>query len=178
METVRIPKDRVAVLIGKDGEVRREIEQRTGAKLKIDSESGEISINTNKVFEPIFNLTVIEMVRAIGRGLAPEKAFRLLQDDVYFRMVDMKEYSGRNKNKLARMRSRIIGTKGKTRHTIETITGVDISIQGNTIVLVGEIFELDIAETAIDMLLNGADHSTVYRFLDNKRRDVKMSRLE
>ena len=178
MEYIRIPKERVAVLIGKNGEIKKEIEQRTGAKLAIDSGSGEIEVDTSKVFEPIFSLTVMDIIKAIGRGLTPEKALRLLQDGVYLRIVDIREYSGKNRNKIIRLRSRVIGTKGKTRKTIETITGADVSIQGNTIVILGELYEVEIAETAVDMLLNGAEHSSVYKFLEGKRKQLKISHLE
>ena len=178
MEYVRIPKDRVAVLIGKNGEIKRELEERTGAKLNIDSETGEVEVDTEKVFEAIFHLTVLEIIRAIGRGITPEKALRLLQDGVYLRIVDIKEYAGKNKNRIVRLRSRVIGSKGKTRKTIETVTGADVSIQGNTITILGELYEVEAAETAIDMLLNGAEHSSVYKFLEGKRKQIKMSRLE
>jgi len=178
MEYVRIPKDRVAILIGTNGEVRKAIEQRTGAKLRIDSKTGDIGVDTSKVFEPIFNLTVMDIVKAIGRGLAPEKALRLLQDDVYLRVLDIRDYAGKNKNRIIRMRSRIIGAKGKTRKTIETITGADISIQGNTVSILGELYEVETAETAIDMLLSGSEHSSVYKYLDRKRKQIKLAHLK
>ncbi len=177
MDYIKIPKDRVAVLIGTNGEHKKEIEVRTGAKLKIDSESGEIEVNMEKIYEPIFSLTVMEMIRAIGRGIAPEKALRLLQDDVYFRIIDIREYAGKNKNRIVRLRSRVIGTNGKTRRNIEAITGADISIQGNTIAILGELFEVETAEIAMDMLLNGAEHSSVNKFLDRKRRQLKIAHI-
>ena len=34
---MRVPKDRVAVLIGKNGSVKREIEKATSTKLKVES---------------------------------------------------------------------------------------------------------------------------------------------
>ncbi|MCX6707311.1 MAG: KH domain-containing protein [Candidatus Woesearchaeota archaeon] len=37
---IKIPKDRVAVLIGKKGEVKKEIEECTKSKIKIDSKEG------------------------------------------------------------------------------------------------------------------------------------------
>jgi ribosomal RNA assembly protein len=178
MEYIRIPKERVAVLIGTNGEIKREIELRTGAKIAIDSGSGEVEVDTSKVFEPILSLTVMEIIKAIGRGISPDKALRLLQDNVYLRIVDIRDYAGKNKNRIIRMRSRVIGTNGKTRKTIETITGADMSIHGNTIVILGELYEVDIAATAVDMLLNGAEHSSVYKFLEGKRKQLKMSSLE
>ncbi len=39
-EFVRIPKERVAVVIGKKGETKKEIEKRTKTRVEIDSETG------------------------------------------------------------------------------------------------------------------------------------------
>jgi ribosomal RNA assembly protein len=177
MPLVKIPKERIAILIGKDGETKQEIEQRTGASLRVDSESGDVEIDTQKVFEPVLALTVEEMVKAIGRGFSPDKAFRLLQDDIYLKVLDIREYAGKNSSHVVRLRSRLIGSGGKTREKIERQTGADISIQGNTVAMIGETYELDVASTAIDMILNGAEHSQVYKFLDTKRKYIQMKRL-
>jgi rRNA processing protein Krr1/Pno1 len=37
---------------------------------------------------------------------------------------------------------------------------------------------MDIAREAIRMLLEGRQHNTVYRFLHNKRRELKKKKLE
>ena len=42
---LKIPKDRVAVLIGKEGEVKSSIEEDTHAKIKIDSKEGDIFVS-------------------------------------------------------------------------------------------------------------------------------------
>ena len=42
---IKIPKDRVAVLIGRKGEVKREIEECTNSKVKIDSKEGEVTVS-------------------------------------------------------------------------------------------------------------------------------------
>ena len=40
---LKIPKERLAILIGKEGRIKRRIEDATGLKLFIDSEAGEVS---------------------------------------------------------------------------------------------------------------------------------------
>jgi ribosomal RNA assembly protein len=49
---------------------------------------------------------------------------------------------------------------------------------GNTVYVIGTLESLGIAETAVDMLLSGSEHSTVYNFLENKRRGLKESILD
>jgi len=38
------------------------------------------------------------------------------------------------------------------------------------VALIGPYDQVDVAKSAIEMLINGADHSKVYRFLDNAER--------
>lgn len=42
---IRIPSDRIAALIGKGGETKREIEIKTGTKIMVNSEDGEVEIS-------------------------------------------------------------------------------------------------------------------------------------
>jgi ribosomal RNA assembly protein len=72
------------------------------------------------------------------------------------------------------MRARVIGTKGKTRRLFEELTGAYMSVYGNTVALIGDTFQLDIAMRALDMLLSGSEHSAVYRFLEGKRAEIKI----
>jgi ribosomal RNA assembly protein len=46
MRLVRIPRERVGALIGSEGETKGYIEERTGVRLRIDTE-GEVDIEDN-----------------------------------------------------------------------------------------------------------------------------------
>jgi len=71
-EFVRIPKERVAVLIGKKGKTKREIEERTGTRIEVDSETGEVFItSTEKTRDPLAVWKARDVVLAIGRGFSP-----------------------------------------------------------------------------------------------------------
>ena len=61
---------------------------------------------------------------------------------------------------------------------IEELTNTEISIYGNTIYIIGDFEEMAAAESAVDMLLSGSEHATVYHFLEYKRRDLKVSQLD
>ena len=177
MQMVRVPQDRVAVLIGVQGKVKEEIEDRSGAVLDIDSDSGEVKIESENIEEPVMALKVADIVNAIGVGFSPERAFRLFHEDVYFASFDIRDYVGKDANHVRRIRARIIGTKGKTRRIIEDLTGADISIHRNYVGVIGDLLELDVGKTAVDMILNGSEHSSVYRFLEGKRREFKKQRM-
>lgn len=173
MQFAKIPLDRVGVLVGKEGVVKKEIEERSGAKINIDSKTGDVTIETENIIEPILSLKVADVIKAIGRGFSPEHAFRLFEDDIYFALIDIKDYVGKNKKHIRRVKSRLIGKKGKTRALIEELSETNISIYGNTVGIIGGIDELNIAKIAIDMLLRGSEHSAVYRFLEHKRHELK-----
>ena len=51
---------------------------------------------------------------------------------------------------------------------------MDMSVYGHTVALIGEAFHLAIARDAVEMLLRGSEHNTVYRFLERKREQIKV----
>ena len=108
----RIPRERIAVLIGKGGETRKSIEEATGAKLHVDSTTGEVSVVWPVEIDPVLRLKLPDIIRAIGRGLAPNRALRLIADDTFLRIYDIREWVGRKGNHTRRMRSRLIGRDG------------------------------------------------------------------
>lgn len=171
---VKIPTNRVGALIGPEGRTRSELEQRSGCRLRIDSETGEVEIEDDKAFEPILALKMRDIVRAIGRGFSPDHAFRLFQDDTYLDVIDLTDFVGKQTKDLERVRARIIGTHGKTRRFIEEATGVEVSILGKTVSVIGEMEEVAKAREAIVMLLEGAAHGTVYKFLERTRKELRL----
>jgi ribosomal RNA assembly protein len=171
---VKIPQNRVGALIGPEGKVKSELEQRSGCRLYVDSESGEVSIDDEKAFEPILALKIRDVVRAVGRGFSPDHAIRLFQDDTYLDVIDLTEYVGKATKDLERVRARIIGSGGKTRRSIEEATGVEVSILGKTVSVIGEVAEVALAREAIEMLLEGVSHGTVYKFLERKRKELRL----
>ena len=66
---VRIPKERVGVLIGPDGKVKRDIEERLMVELQIESEAGGVNILLNeKAQDPSILFRAKDVVTAVGRG--------------------------------------------------------------------------------------------------------------
>ncbi|MHA1593602.1 MAG: KH domain-containing protein [Candidatus Baldrarchaeia archaeon] len=171
---VRIPKDRIAVLIGKKGKTKRMIEELTGTKITVDSESGEVTIeSTTETSDPLAVWKAKNIVTAIGRGFSPERALALLEDDKVLEIIDLSEFSSGSKSDLRRIKGRIIGEKGKTRRIIEETTGVYVSVYGKTVALIGDYEWLGVARRAIMMLIEGSPHGTVYKYLYRMRSDYK-----
>ncbi len=177
---VRIPKERIGVLIGPKGSVKKEIERQLKVKLDIDSKTGEVGINLEEgADDPSLIFRAKEVVLAIGRGFSPERAFRLLDDDeAMLEIIDLREIFGRSQSDIIRVKGRIIGKDGKTRRIIEEMSGAMISVYGHTASIIGGIEEVEIARAAIRLLIKGSPHRVVYRFLQRKRQEIKRRRLQ
>jgi len=177
---VRIPKDRIGALIGPEGRVKERIEKQLVIEMGIDSETGDVTLTlAPNAEDPSVLFRAKEVVTAIGRGFAPDNAFRLIQDeDALLEIIDLREIFGRSLSDLQRLKGRIIGQEGKTRRIIEEMTDADVSVYGHTVSIIADADEMDIAREAIKMLLQGRQHSSVYRFLHRKRRELKKKKLE
>jgi len=175
-EHIRIPKSRIAVLIGPKGQVKRSLERATGTRIEVDSRDGLVTItSTEEMTDPLAVWKARDVVLAIGRGFSPQRAFALLDDDVYLRIINLEDY-GNTPNQIRRLKGRVIGQGGKARRNIEELTDTYITVMGNTIGIIGELENQQIAFTAIQRLLHGAEHSTVYRYLNEQRRRLKRKR--
>jgi ribosomal RNA assembly protein len=177
---IRIPKERVGVLIGPDGKVKRDIEERMQVRVEIESEGGGVEIILpENCADPSVLFRAKDLVTAIGRGFSPDQAFRLIRnEDAVFDFIDLRAIFGRSDSDLRRVKSRIIGMNGKTRRTIEELTEADTVIYGHTVGFIGTFEQVDAARNAVQMIIQGSEHHTVYAFLQKKRRELKKQELE
>lgn len=177
MRSIRIPQDRVGAIIGPKGETKKMLQRISGIKFDVDTE-GEIIIHDDaNDADPLMALKIIDVIKAIGRGFAPDRATRLFDDDEYLEVVDLKEFVGGRNNQLSRIRGRVIGKDGKTRQIIEDLTGVYVTIYGNTIAMIGNSVSLPVAKHAVELLLNGSEHATVYHYLESQRPMLRIAEM-
>ncbi|XVH30275.1 KH domain-containing protein [Haloferacaceae archaeon DSL9] len=170
MQHVKVPQDRIGVLIGEGGETMREIEQRADVRLDIDSESGSVAVKS--VGDPVKGLAAPDIVKAIGRGFRPEVALTLLDDDLrLFDLINL-DAKTRNKNDLQRQKGRLIGEGGRTRELMEELTGANVVIYGSTLGIIGDPEEVEAVRRAVGMILDGAPHGAVYSFLERKHNEL------
>ena len=170
----RVPKNRIAVLIGKGGQTRKMLEEISGAELDIDSQTGEVMAEWKEEPDPVVRMKMPDVVLAIGRGLAPSRAIQLIQDDVFLRMYDIREWVGRQPNQTRRMRSRLIGRNGRIRSLIEEISNCEMAIHGSTVLVIGDRDGIALAGPAIEGILRGSEHSTILHGLEQDRKRMRM----
>lgn len=157
-QLVLVPADRVGVITS---DVREEMHKKLGVSvavtknaIELDGEGLELQIATN-------------IMKAIGRGFSPVRAFRLFDENQTIELIDIGDLS---EARAATIRSRIIGTKGRMRERIEDASGAAVSVYGKTITIIGTWEQVTTAKTAVEMIINGAMHSSVEKFLLRARK--------
>ncbi|WP_409200553.1 KH domain-containing protein [Methanobrevibacter sp. DSM 116169] len=176
---IKIPQDRIGVLIGTNGKVKKAIEKATETHLEIESNEGIVTIDPKENMEdPLGGWNANHIIKAIARGFNPDVALKLADDDFYLEVIKLPLYIGKSKKALARHKGRIIGKNGKTREAIVEMAEVNMAIYGKTVSFIGELENIKIAKEALELILNGSRHKTVYSFLEQKQRDLKLKEFK
>ena len=175
---IRIPEDRIGVLIGKSGKIKSEIEKTCSVKLDVDSKNGEVQVLSEVVDERFQTFKALEIVTAIGRGFSPQKAMRLLKGENTLHVINLREFGGKSPEQIERIKGRIIGDSGKARVNMENLSNAYITVYGKTVSVIGEPTQLKLAIDAIESLLSGSMHGYVYKKIEAGRRQEKFARLQ
>ncbi|HDH91368.1 MAG TPA: RNA-processing protein, partial [Candidatus Aenigmarchaeota archaeon] len=119
--------------------------------------------------DPLNVIRVQNVIKALGRGFGLKEALYLLDDEYRLEIINVKFFAGKSKARERELKGRVIGTKGKMKRIIENFTGTKLAIYGKTVSIIGRWKDVEIAKQAIEMILKGAQHQTVYRFLERHR---------
>lgn len=176
---VKIPLDRVGVLIGPEGKAKARIERSLGVDLEIESDAGNVTITLSPGQDDVSVLfTAANIVKAVGRGFSPQRAMRLSEEDWDLSIMDLEEYVGTSRSAQERVKGRIIGKAGRSREIIEELTETQISVYGGTVAIIGHVEVLPAAMEAVGMLIRGSFHKTVWNYLYAYRRRLKKEKAE
>ncbi len=175
---VRIPAERVGVLIGKSGTVKSGIESACSVELDIDGQTGEVLVRAAGDIEKIQPFKAMEIVTAIGRGFSPDNAMLLLGDQNALHVLDLREFGGKSKNQIERIKGRLIGEGGKARKNMENLSGTKISVYGRTVSVIGSAKNLKLAVDAVSSISGGSMHGSVYSKMESARRREKAERMQ
>jgi len=175
---IRIPNDRIAVLIGKSGNVKLKIEKLCNVSLDIDGTTGEVLLKSQGDVENIQPFKAIEIVTAIGRGFSPENALTLLKGENTLHVIDLREFAGKSSANVERIKGRIIGEGGRARRNMENLTGSHISVYGRTVSIIGDATKLRSTVDAISSISGGSMHGAVYSKLEAVNRKEKLEKMK
>ena len=170
---IKIPRERIAVLIGKKGEIKKQLEDNTKTKIDIDSNDGDVTVSGG---DALSLYCTRDIIKAIGRGFNPDIALLLLKQDYAFEVISLPEFE--KPSQLMRIKGRVIGKDGKSRRLIEEYTETYISVYGKTVSMIGRTEQVLAARKAIEMLIKGSPHSNVYKWLEKMRRELRRREFE
>jgi len=156
---IRIPEERMKLLRA-DPRIQKKLIEMCDCKFHFHD---DVEIENDDVLK-IFR--VKEVVKAFGRGFYIDDALNMLDESFYLEVV---EIESKSKDRINVLRGRVIGREGRTKKIIEKASSAKLSIYGKTISIIGRWDEVQIAKEAVDLILSGSKHSTVYRLLKEKQ---------
>lgn len=157
---IKIPKKRLDELKSKKRKLNK-LQKLTNTKISINEDIIIIDGEGIDIFQ------TKNIMKAFGRGFSIDDSLYLLDEEYSLEIINLKDYT-KSKNRMIVLKSRIIGTKGKTKKYIEQYTNTKISIYGKTISIIGKWDKVNIAKKAILMLIEGCSHTTLYKWLEQK----------
>lgn len=176
-ETIRIPKDRIAVLIGKNGGTKKQVEKATKTRIDVDSKSGEVEVSSKGENALEFYIAT-QIVKAIARGFSPEHALKLLDENYYLDVIDIEDFVGKREKELLSKKGRLIGKQGKVREKLEEETGCFVSVYGKTVGLIGRPEDMESARKAVEMILHGSSIDYALNFLKKSKSRAEIEDFE
>lgn len=164
MRVAIIPRKRILTFIRENNAVIREIERVGSVKLKLTGDELEIEGEggTEWIAEQVIN--------AICYGFEPKRAYKLFKDEYFLEVVDLDLALHRSEKAIERYKGRVIGTAGKVKKTIESLSGAFIVVGEKKIYVLGIFQEMRVAKEAITRLLEGSTHEKVYQFLERNKK--------
>lgn len=136
------------------------IESRIKVKILFRKES--VIVKGSEVSE----FFVEQIIRAVDFGFHIEDALLLKNGDFLLEFIDIKGHTRRKNFK--DIRSRLIGTGGKARKTIENLTGSVIVMNGNNVGIIVDSAHLDAVTQGIESIIQGSKHGNVFAYLEKQ----------
>ncbi|MCL5239051.1 MAG: hypothetical protein M1286_01080 [Candidatus Marsarchaeota archaeon] len=168
MQQFLIPAKRAQLLKGKA--LMDSVHKRLGCKVEVRNDN-ELVIDGDALNE--YNARVV--MQAFARGFDFDTACKLLSDERFFETIDMKQLF-KNEAQIKRIKARIIGTDGKAKTYVQSVSGADIAVYGDTVSLIGTVDEIRVARAAVEVLLEGGTHKKAYMIMEKAKRRLREER--
>lgn len=110
-------------------------------------------------------------------GFSVKKALMLLEPDMSFKTVHLKDHTRRKD--MGEVRARMIGKEGKTKRAIENITNCDLIITDeNEVGILGHVTDVEHAVVGLINLAKGTKEGNVYAYLERMNAETKRLRSD
>lgn len=137
---------------------RRRLEEKL--HVKIDNSGKEITVIGNAEDEYI----AIKVIEALDFGFPFSIALLILDEELFFEVLSIKNYTRRKDLKV--VRARIIGKDGKTLRTLTGLTKCHFELKDNHLGIIGDPEHIRYAQEGVISLIRGAKQANVYSFLE------------
>jgi len=164
IDYIKIPEKMRKVLI-RDEKDRRKIEKFTNTVITIEDDI-KIEGEGLEVYQ------AKNVLRAFGRGFTVKDSLCLLDDDYGLEIIDLTALI-RSRNRMLVVNGRIIGTQGKTKKMIERYTDTKLALSGKTVSILGKWDNIGISKEAVMIMIDGKNHATLYKWLEQQYSGVK-----
>ena len=156
----------------------KEITKQKKLLEKIKQHGVDIEVDGNMVYmtgKSAFEvLSAKNAINAFNRGFDAAISALLLDDDYDLVVISLREYSNSDKRAM-QLKGRVIGTRGMIKQRLMRETSCYINVYGKTISIIGQIQNISIAQSAIEMILNGAKHDDVCSMINKKKVEVYLN---
>ncbi|KAH9411644.1 RNA-binding protein [Ordospora pajunii] len=135
-EEVMFPKYRVKYIEQTEKYIVLALEKKK-ISCAIDFERNVISVLTNaSTRDPFIFIKAVNFVKLVGRGVGVEEAMKVLEDECFCEVIDIKSLAGSEKV-FEKRRDRLIGPKEMTLEAIRKVTGCYVLVHGKTVSVIG-----------------------------------------
>ena len=160
---IKIPDKMKKVLI-RDKDDRKKIEKLTNTTITIEDDI-KIEGDGLEVYQ------AKQVLKAFGRGFSINDSLCLLDDDCGFEIINLPDLIKSDK-RIIIVKSRIIGTEGKTKKLIEKYTKTKLAISGKTVSILGKWDKINLSKEAVMKIVDGCSHSVLYKWLERQYSEV------
>ncbi len=109
-----------------------------------------------------------KVIEALEANFTVPAAMLLAEEDFILEHLNIKEISRRNRR--SDVRARVIGKKGRTMEIIGELSDCYITLNDNIVSIIGPADKIEIALHALKALIRGSKQSSVYAYLEKKRK--------
>ena len=137
---------------------KKKLEEKLHVKIK--NRGKEVTIEG----KPEDEYAAEKVIDALNFGFPFSIVLLIKDEDNSFEILNIKDYTKRKD--LESIRARIIGKKGKTLKTLQTLTKCNFELKDNCVGIIGEPIYLKNAQEAVISLIKGSKQTNVYSFLE------------
>ncbi|KAG9396798.1 KH domain [Carpediemonas membranifera] len=125
-------------------------------KTELNLIEGTMSVETTrKTWDPYSIIKARDFLTMVARSVDLDHASKILEDDVYYEIMDIYKLCTGDDEKFRKRRQRLIGPSGATLKAIEMLSNCYVMVQGKTVCIIGSLHGIkDVKDVVADCMKN------------------------